>query len=167
MHGSCSAEAARHELDFVFEQPRTQPAVFDNCAVCLVKPHCVAARETGKVLDALLRAGLEVSGLRTLSLTRRDAADLLEAYRGVVPEFSGWLQELTDSVAVVIEVRGENVVARLRELAGPYPSEVARIVSPESLRARFGRDTVHNAVHVTDLADDGPLESKFLFTVVA
>lgn len=36
--------------------------------------------------------------------------------------------------------------------------EVARELRPNSLRARFGEDTVRNALHCSDLPDDGPLE---------
>lgn len=35
---------------------------------------------------------------------------------------------------------------------------MARELRPNSLRARFGEDTVRNALHCSDLPDDGPLE---------
>ena len=50
-----------------------------------------------------------------------------------------------------------------RELAGPADSELARAAAPDSLRARFGESEARNAVHVTDLAQDGPLEAAFFF----
>ena len=36
--------------------------------------------------------------------------------------------------------------------------EIARHLRPKTLRARFGIDKIKNAVHCTDLPDDGPLE---------
>lgn len=40
-----------------------------------------------------------------------------------------------------------------------YPSQVvAQELRPTSLRARFGSDRVRNAVHCSDLPEDGPLE---------
>jgi nucleoside-diphosphate kinase len=90
----------------------------------------------------------------------------LEAYRSVCPEYERWVVELSSGPAVVLEVRGEAVVDRLREIAGPYDPEIARALRPATLRARFGVNAVKNAVHVTDIDVDGPLESKFFFVVL-
>jgi hypothetical protein len=38
--------------------------------------------------DVLEGSGLALAGLRTLQLTRKDAEDYLEAYKGVVSEYS-------------------------------------------------------------------------------
>lgn len=167
VHCSATPDAAARELDFFFERERTEPAVFDNCAALIIKPHAVAARATGAVLSAVLAAGLEISGVRTRSLERADIEDFLEAYKGVVPEYGRWIVELSEGRSVILEVRGEDVVARLRELCGPYDPVIARVLRPESLRAKLGLDSVRNALHCTDLPLDGPLECKFLFTIVA
>jgi len=131
-----------------------------------VKPHAVASKSLGPILDTLLAAGLEVSAARTVVLAGADATDFIEAYRGVCPEYDRWVVELSSGPAVALEVRGTDAVADVRELAGPYDPEIARALRPRSLRARFGISGVKNAVHVTDLERDGPLESKFLFVVL-
>ncbi|CAE7445527.1 Nme7 [Symbiodinium sp. KB8] len=97
---------------------------------------------------------------------RRDAADYLAAYKGVVPEYSGWVQQLSAGACVILQVRGEDIIPRVRELVGPYDPQIAKALRPDSLRARFGVDSIRNAVHCTDLEDDGPLESQFLFETV-
>ena len=58
------------------------------------------------------------------------------------------------------------MVERVRELGGPGDVAVARVLAPGSLRAQWGVDNVRNALQVTDVEVDGPLESKFLFAVV-
>uniref|UniRef100_A0A0A9ZEW9 Nucleoside diphosphate kinase 7 n=1 Tax=Lygus hesperus TaxID=30085 RepID=A0A0A9ZEW9_LYGHE len=58
---------------------------------------------------------------------------------------------------------GANVVSHVRALCGPYEPIIARELSPQSLRARFGVDTVHNAVHCCELPHDGPLYADFFF----
>lgn len=75
------------------------------------------------------------------------------------------MTELSSGTSIIAEVRGEDVVPRLRELCGPYCPEIAGHLRPASLRARFGINRVQNAVLCTDLAADGPLECKFLFCV--
>jgi nucleoside-diphosphate kinase len=162
---SASAAAAAAEVAFVFDRAYPFTAVCTHCAALVVKPHAVAAGAEGAVLAAVLGAGLEVSALRSCALSRSDAADLFEPYKGVCAEYERWAAECSSGVSVLMEVRGEGVVEALRELAGPNDVAVARLLAPHSLRARFGVDNVKNAVHVTDVAVDGPLECRFLFSV--
>ncbi|KIY97903.1 Nucleoside diphosphate kinase 7 [Monoraphidium neglectum] len=58
---------------------------------------------------------------------------------------------------------GGAAVELLRQLCGPADPEIARALRPGSLRARHGAGRVRNAVHCTDLAEDGELEARFLF----
>lgn len=51
-----------------------------------------------------------------------------------------------------------NKVKSFRELCGPHDPEIARNLRPNTIRARFGVDRVKNAVHCTDLPEDGILE---------
>ncbi len=159
--------AAAAEVAFVFERASPYTPVCTHCAAFIIKPHAVEAGHVGALLHALLAGGFEVSALRSVALSRGDAADLLEVYKGVAAEFERWVSELSSGVCVALEVRGEDVVPRLRELAGPVDVAVARALAPDSLRAKYGVDNVKNAVQVTDVDVDGPLETKFLFSVVA
>lgn len=152
-------------MDFLFEQKREDPALFDNCAVVVVKPHAFDAGATGPVLQALIDAKLEVCSVKTLALRTKDLEDFLEAYKGVVPEYGMWVRTMSEGRSLLVLVRGEGVVTRVRRLCGPYVPEIARELAPSSLRAQFGKDAVRNGVHCTDLERDGPLEGKFLFNV--
>lgn len=140
--------------------------VFTHCSAVIIKPHAVQAAAAGDVIDTLLKAEVEISAIRTIVLSRKDVTDYLEAYRGVYPEYERWVTELSSGPAVVMEVRGDDVVNHVRELTGPYNPEIARVLWPSSLRAKLGVDAVRNAVHVTDISNDGPLECKFLFDIL-
>jgi nucleoside-diphosphate kinase len=166
VHVSRDLEAAGRELAFIFERHYPFTAVYAQSCALIVKPHLVAAKMAGRVVDAVLRAGLEVSALRSLIMATGDAADYLEPYKSVVPEFSRWVKELTSGPSVLMEVRGDDCCRRLRELCGPYDPVLAQVLRPGTLRARFGIDTARNAVFCTDIERDGPLESKFLFAVI-
>jgi nucleoside diphosphate kinase len=66
--------------------------------------------------------------------------------------------------------QGLPVVTAFREFVGPSEPEIARQLRPTSLRAKFGLDKVRNAMHCTDLKEDGVLEvscviSKNMFWV--
>ena len=162
---SASPAVAAAEVAFVFDRAYPYTAVCTHCAARVVKPHAVAAGAVGAVLAAVLGAGLEVSALRSAALSRTDAADFFEPYKGVAGEYERWAAELSSGVSVCVEVRGEGCVAALRALAGPSDIACARLLAPDSLRARHGVDNVRNAVHVTDVDVDGPLECRFLFSV--
>ena len=45
-----------------------------------------------------------------------------------------------------------------RELSGPHDPEIARTLRKKTLRAKYGIDRVRNAIHCTDLPEDGVLE---------
>jgi len=64
-----------------------------------------------------------------------------------------------------MEIRQENVVETFRSLSGPMDPEIAKSLRPNTLRARFGVDRVRNAVHCTDLPEDGVLESQYFFQI--
>lgn len=60
------------------------------------------------------------------------------------------------AIAVVVDVN----VSKLREFCGPYDPDVAKIIYPETLRAKYGKTIVKNAVHCTDI--DAKYETEFL-----
>ncbi len=74
-----------------------------------------------------------------------------------MPENRRLVDQLASGPAIALEVRQENAVDQLRQLCGPFDPEIARKLEPNSLRAKFGNDRVENAVHCTDLSEDGPL----------
>jgi nucleoside-diphosphate kinase len=57
-------------------------------------------------------------------------------------------------------------IEAFREVVGPLDPEIARVLRPDSLRAKFGFDKVRNAVHCTDLPEDGALETHYFFKIL-
>jgi nucleoside-diphosphate kinase len=100
------------------------------------------------------------------NLDRPTANEFFEVYKGVLPEFVPLVDHMTTGPSIAIEVRQENAVAAFRELCGPLDPEVGRALRPNTIRARFGVDRVQNAIHCTDLSEDGVLECEYFFTVM-
>ncbi len=95
-----------------------------------------------------------------------------EVYKGVLPagEFNAMVEELTAGPCLALEVAdrdGADAVEPFRQLAGPMDPELARVLRPASLRARFGSSTTRNGVHCTDLVEDGVLEVSYFFSILA
>lgn len=47
-----------------------------------------------------------------------------------------------------------------------YLKEIAREIRPKTIRARFGENTVKNALHCTDLQEDCSLEVEYFFKIL-
>ena len=59
------------------------------------------------------------------------------------------------------------MLSTFRQSAGPWDIEMAKALRPKSLRAKYGLDTVRNAVHCTDLENDGIIECEYLFKIMS
>lgn len=74
--------------------------------------------------------------------------------------------ELCSGPCVAIEIQQSNPTKTFREFCGPADPEIARHLRPETLRAIFGKTKVQNAVHCTDLPEDGLLEVQYFFKIL-
>ena len=140
--------------------------MFSNCTVCIIKPHALLNGDAGRIIDTILEEGFEISALEMFTLDKPTAEEFFEVYKGVIPEFVPLIDQMTTGPCIVMEVRQENAVKSFRELAGPADPEIAKSLRPDTLRARFGLDKVRNAIHCTDLQEDGNLDSEYFFSIL-
>eukprot|EP00192_Tetraselmis_astigmatica_P010881 CAMPEP_0117657936 /NCGR_PEP_ID=MMETSP0804-20121206/5595_1 /TAXON_ID=1074897 /ORGANISM="Tetraselmis astigmatica, Strain CCMP880" /LENGTH=364 /DNA_ID=CAMNT_0005464421 /DNA_START=241 /DNA_END=1331 /DNA_ORIENTATION=+ len=160
-HGSDAPETAAEESAFFFGQ-RVGPCHYANgTTLGIVKPSAVEGGHTGAILDAVLER-FHITAMQMFSVDRANTAEFLEVYKGVVHpgEFTAMVDELAKGPLVAFEVAdpdGADPCEPFRELCGPADPEIARVLRPASLRARFGDAKVTNALHCTDLSEDGPL----------
>jgi nucleoside-diphosphate kinase len=142
-------------------------AVFDNCTLGVVRPHAVKAGSCGEIITAIMEANFEISALRMVHLSRTQAAEAFEVYKGVLPHYSAMVDEMSAAPCLAMEIRkGGRVVEDFRSLCGPLEVEMANHLRPKTLRARFGKDSVQNAVHATDLEGDAEMEVRYFFELL-
>lgn len=133
----------------------------NNCACCVVRPH--ALKDLGSIVAMI---PLKITAMELFKLDRTAAAEFLEVYDGVIPEYAAVVEQMSTGPCVAMELQGD--VAKFRtDVCGPWDVEFAKELRPESIRAKFGVDIVRNAVHCTDLPDDGDAESRFFFQLLA
>jgi nucleoside-diphosphate kinase len=132
----------------------------------VIKPHLVKSGLVGDVLNTVLEQGYEISALQTFDLTRTNAAEFLEVYKGVVQDFSTVVAEFSAGTVVAMELRAEDAVPNFRKTAGPWDVEMAKELYPDSIRGRLGVDGVRNAVHCTDLQSDAKSECEYFFDLL-
>ena len=75
------------------------------------------------------------------------------------------VEQMTTGPCIVMEIRQENAVQSFRELCGPMDPEIAKNLRPNTIRANFGIDRCVNAVHCTDLPEDGLTECEYFFKI--
>ncbi|KAI9909447.1 hypothetical protein PsorP6_015027 [Peronosclerospora sorghi] len=157
--------------EFFFEVLHTPTATFHNCTCCVVLPHILKEGLVGEVVAAIQRGeDVRITAMELFTLDRTTAAEFLEIYKGVVPHFHESVDHFTSGPCLAMELVGCNtndVVARFRASAGPWDAQMAKELQPQTLRAMFGHDRVRNAVHCTDLAEDGVLESRYFFDILS
>ncbi|KAF1321407.1 Nucleoside diphosphate kinase 7, partial [Globisporangium splendens] len=171
IESSPSVLEAQRYREFFFESPQGVTATCQNCTCCVVLPHILKEGLAGEVIEAIQEGpGVEITAMEMFTLDRTTAAEFLEVYEGVVPHFNETVDQFTTGPCIAMELVGRNaesVVARFRENAGPWDVEMAKELRPHTIRARYGHDRVRNAVHCTDLADDGMLESEYFFDILS
>jgi nucleoside-diphosphate kinase len=85
-----------------------------------------------------------------------------------MPNFADMVTELCTGPVIALEVRAgqEGVVSKFREFVGPWDVEMAQELRPQTIRAKFGRNRTQNAIHCTDLPEDGVTESAYFFDIL-
>jgi nucleoside-diphosphate kinase len=150
-------------------------ALLSNCTTCVIKPHAISSKHLGAILSDILHSGKwKISALKSVRLNLSCAEKYLEVYRGVVRNFTDYARELSSSECVALEIvstepslSSEDVVKEFRKLAGPFQWDFAKQLRSTSIRAKYGKSDVQNAIHCTDLAEDGVTDSKYLFSVLS
>ena len=173
VHGSDSAENAIKEINFFFGTGHkfTSTAQFSDSAssCCLIKPHAFKENITGEILQEILNnKNFAIGALQLFSLSKENAADMLEVYKGVISEYVAMVDELSSGPLIAIEIIAKGTdkqhgVNQFRDFVGPFDPQIAKILRPNTLRAKFGINKIRNAIHCTDLPEDGNLEVEYFF----
>eukprot|EP00948_MAST-09A_sp_MAST-9A-sp1_P002118 g2118.t1 len=150
------------ELSFSPSVPKTR-----NLSLCLLKPHTFKDASAGKIVRRIQEHFLfDVLSVSMLHLSPEEIDEFVAVYKGVMSsqEYCNLTKELASGPVMALALGkkdSKNVVDDFRLCCGPYIVEIAKKVQPQSLRATFGKSTRQNAVHCTDLSNEGLLEDSF------
>jgi nucleoside-diphosphate kinase len=112
----------------------------------ILKPDCMDKRIAGEVISRFEKAGFEIVASKIMQL---DSALLREHYAHVadLPFFPEIEVFMSSRTVMPIILRGENVIAEVRELLGPTNSKEA---PKGTIRGDLGTDMMRNVVHASD-----------------
>lgn len=171
-HGSDSIESARRELEFFFPRDGRNKAPgntakLSDTTLAIVKPQAMKDDILGSVVKDIDSAGFQITAMKTFNLEKSDAEEFLEVYKGVVNEYGDMVVELSSGTCMALEIDAGGDPSKFRAFVGPADPEIAKHLRPQTLRAKYGKSKVLNAVHVTDLVDDAPLEVEYFFRILS
>jgi nucleoside-diphosphate kinase len=129
------------------------------------------SHSVGAVLNEISAAGFRIEQVMSFHISLNMAENMFSAYRKIYSMYEASLAHMCSGPCVAVLVTNPSapgsVVQDFRSLTGPMEPDIARRLRPASLRARFGRDSVQNAVHCTDLPEDGEMECRYFFETIA
>ena len=125
----------------------------------ILKPDCMQNRIAGKVITRFEEAGFQIVASKVIQL---DGQILREHYAHVAEEpFFPRIEEFMSSCPVMpMILRGEDVIAKVRELLGPTNSNEA---PTGTIRGDLGTDMMRNVVHASDSTASAAAEIKRFF----
>ncbi|MBS0633497.1 MAG: nucleoside-diphosphate kinase [Verrucomicrobia bacterium] len=125
----------------------------------IYKPDCMEKRVVGAVLSRFESAGFDVVGCKMIRLSPEV---LREHYAHVAskPFYPEIEQFMSSRPVIVMALRGDNIVAKVRDLLGPTDSRKA---AKGTIRGDFGTEMMKNVVHASDSDENAQIELKRFF----
>jgi len=125
----------------------------------ILKPDCIENRVVGEVISRFEKAGFDIVAAKVMQL---DSALLHEHYAHVAdkPFFPNIEAFMSKCPVLVMILRGESAIARVRELLGPTNSKEA---PKGTIRGDLGTDMMRNVVHASDSPETAAAEKKRFF----
>ena len=125
----------------------------------ILKPDCLEQKHAGNVFDRFEKAGFEIIGTKMIRLT----PELLRAHYAHVaskpfyPEIEAFM---SSRPVIVVALKGEDVVTKIRDLLGPTDSTKA---PKGTIRGDFGSTMMKNVVHASDSDENARIELARFF----
>lgn len=126
----------------------------------VIKPDAVAASATGEIIDIFLNQGFRLIALKTMRLTQNQAELFYQDHRGKT-FFTGLIEFMVSGPVIPMVLAKDHAIMDARKLIGVTDSKQA---APGTIRALFGTDNRHNAVHGSDAQESALREIGFFFS---
>ncbi|XP_017074930.1 nucleoside diphosphate kinase 7 [Drosophila eugracilis] len=160
------------DLKFFFQARHSiiKNCLFKNTTLAIIKPHSIKDGLLGDIIAEILSNGFRLTAMRMILMARINCEEFYEVYRGVLPEYIPMVAQLASGVCMCMEIAcadpEKKSYQEFRDFCGPMDPEIAKLLRPHTLRAKFGKSKVQNAVHCTDLPDDTKLELQYMFKII-
>ncbi|XP_065655285.1 thioredoxin domain-containing protein 6 isoform X7 [Hydra vulgaris] len=141
IHGSDSDSCASKEISILFP--------IENI-VAVIKPN-LANEVKDAIIKTFKEAGFTICAQKEVNLTKEMSADIYKEHieKTYFDELTEYMSSGTTHFIILSK---EDAVSEFRRLMGPTEPNEAKEKFPDSLRAKFGKDAIRNAVHCSSSA---------------
>ena len=125
----------------------------------IIKPDATARNLIGQINAYLEKAGLRIVAQKMTILTKAQT-ELFYAEHKERPFFASLVEFMTSGPVVLQVLKGENAIAKNRQIMGATNPEQAEI---GTIRKDFAKDIEANSIHGSDNASSAQREISFFF----
>jgi nucleoside-diphosphate kinase len=128
--------------------------------LAILKPDCIEAKLTGKVIDRIIAADFRIVALKMVQLTRETAGAFYAVHRER-PFYADLTHFMSSNVCIPMILEKENAIEDFRKLIGATdPAEA----NPGTIRKDFAASKQRNVVHGSDSPENAAIEIGFFFS---
>jgi len=128
--------------------------------LAILKPDCVSAKTTGKVLDRILQAGFKLVALKSVKMDRKTAGEFYRVHRER-SFYHDLVIFMSSGQCLPMVLEKENAVDDFRKLIGATDPAQAQ---PGTIRKEFATSKQNNIVHGSDSPENARIEIAFFFS---
>ena len=125
----------------------------------ILKPDAVARRLAGRIIARIEDKGLQIVGLKLMTISRPLAQRMYREHKGK-PFYAPLVRFMTGGPVIVLCVKGRDAVAVVRKMLGPTFGPDA---PAGTIRGDFGMSKRYNLVHGSDSAKSARRELAMFF----
>ena len=128
-------------------------------SLVIIKPDGVEKGITGEIIRRFENAGLCIERLKMIKIERDLACRHYYEHKDK-PYFERLINYITSDRSVIMILKGNDAIIKIREIMGPTDSKKAE---PGTIRGDFGTDVTINVVHGSDSPESANREIKLFF----
>ncbi len=133
-----------------------------NRTFTMIKPDAVANKNTGAILDVIIKAGFKIIAMKQLQLSPEKAGAFYEVHKAR-PFYGELVKYMSSGPLVAIILEKENAIEDFRKLIGATDPAKAE---KGTIRAMFAKSIDANAIHGSDSDANAKIEGDFFFSMM-
>ena len=127
--------------------------------LAIIKPDAFSKKLSGKIIDRIEQAGLNIIGVKVLHVSREKAAEFYEVHKGK-PFFEDLINFLSSGKIMVLALEGIGAIELWRDVMGVTDPAKAE---EGTIRKLYGTSIGRNACHGSDAPETAETELNFFF----
>jgi len=125
----------------------------------IIKPDGVANGVAGEVIKRFEKNGMAIAAMKMIWMTKSQAEGFYAVHKDR-PFFGSLTDFMSSGPSIVMVLKGENIIARNRELMGATNFKEAK---EGTIRRDFATDIEKNVVHGSDSPESADFEIGYFF----